>query len=84
MFMAYRAVVTPQQNSQVDDAKLTEQIKNTLDQVAGVQRDLANLRDNHVHTLDVKLNEQKDAMQNLALKVTELSTIINERIPKKQ
>jgi hypothetical protein len=38
---------------------------------------------NHIHTIDVKvdgLTEQTNVMSN---KITELSTIINERIPKK-
>ena len=82
LFLAYRSIIIPQYNTKIDDAKIAEQFKNTLEQVASMQRDLVNLRDNHVHTIDLKLDQQKESMQTLALKVTELATIINERIPK--
>jgi hypothetical protein len=38
---------------------------------------------NHIHTVDVKVDELNKSVGVLTNKITELSTIINERIPKK-
>lgn len=41
------------------------------------------LAQNHIHTVDVKADKVLEGLNSLSLRVTELSTIINERIPKK-
>ena len=46
--------------------------------------DLTNLRDNHVHTLDVKFDVIKDEISGLKIEMGKLATIIDERIPKRK
>lgn len=48
-----------------------------------LQSDLTNLRDNHVHTLDVKLDQTIISVNHLSNEITRLSTIIEERVPKR-
>lgn len=48
-----------------------------------LQKDFANLRDNHVHSIDLKLDEQGKSIRDLLIQTTRLSTIIEERIPRK-
>ena len=38
---------------------------------------------NHIHTVDVKVDKLIESVNLMGNKITELSTIINERIPKK-
>jgi len=38
---------------------------------------------NHIHTIDVKVDGLTEQINVMSNKITELSTIINERIPKK-
>ncbi len=52
-------------------------------QLVQLGKDLANLRDNHVHTLDTKLDSTIESMNKLALQVERLSVTIEERIPRK-
>lgn len=52
--------------------------------ISQLQKDLANLRDNHVHSIDQKIDAQGASIRDLAIQVTRLQTIIEERIPKKQ
>lgn len=49
-----------------------------------LQKDFANLRDNHIHTIDQKINASSEVVSKLALQVERLSTIIEERIPRKK
>lgn len=51
--------------------------------IQNIQRDLVNLRDNHVHSLDVKLDETNKTVSGIAIEVAKLATIIDERIPRK-
>ena len=48
-----------------------------------LQLDLTNLRENHMHTLDVKLDATNKSVCDLEVQVAKLSTIIDERIPKR-
>lgn len=48
-----------------------------------LEKIVVNIRDNHIHTIDEKLEEQGKDINTLALGVRELTTIINERIPKR-
>ena len=41
------------------------------------------LASNHTHTVDVKVDKLVEQVNGLCLNIRELSTIINERIPKK-
>jgi len=72
----FNYVRNPQISADKTDALLVQQL-------SMLQKDVANLRDNHVHTLDVRLDSTNDSITKLALEVTRLGTIIEERIPKK-
>ena len=48
-----------------------------------LQKDLANLRDNHLHTLEVKMDEMRSDISKMSIEITRLGTIIEERIPRK-
>jgi hypothetical protein len=50
--------------------------------ISQLGKDLANLRDNHIHTIDQKIDGQAGDIKNLAIEVTRLGTIIEERFPK--
>ncbi len=76
IFAVYAYFRNPQINADKTDALLVQQL-------SILQKDVANLRDNHVHTLDLRLDQTNDSIGKLALEVTRLSTIIDERIPKK-
>lgn len=52
--------------------------------ISQLGKDLANLRDNHIHTIDQKLDVQANDIKNLAIEVTRLGTIIEERIPRQK
>lgn len=75
-FSVYKSWATPQKKNDENDIRLAERLEQ-------VRNDLANLRDNHVHTLDIRITETNKAVQDLALQLTRLNTIIEERIPKK-
>lgn len=51
--------------------------------VANIQKDITNLRDNHIHTLDMRVGQMNTEMNSLAMRVERLATIIEERIPRK-
>lgn len=67
-------VFKPQAKADKADSLLTQSVNQ-------LQKDFANLRDNHVHTLDTKIDQANDNIQKMALEVTRLATIIDERIP---
>jgi hypothetical protein len=75
VFAVYLAVRKPQERSEITDAEMRKDI-------IALRVDLINLRDNHVHTLDTKLDVTNKAVQDLSLQLTRLNTIIEERIPK--
>ncbi len=72
----YNTVRNPQTTSEKNDSLMELSI-------AQLGKDLANLRDNHVHSLDVKLDETNKVVTQIAIQVAKLATIIEERIPKK-
>lgn len=51
--------------------------------ITQLQKDVTNIRDNHLHTMDVKIDDQGKSIRDLSIEVTKLSTIIDERIPRK-
>lgn len=51
--------------------------------IANMQLDVTNLRDNHLHSLDVKLDETNKNVALLTVQIARLSTIIDERVPRK-
>ena len=76
-FLIYRNWRGPQEKTEKDDLEMRLQIRQ-------LQADLINLRDNHVHTLDTKLDETNKSVSALAIEQARLNTIIEERIPKRK
>ncbi|MDE2105249.1 MAG: hypothetical protein KGL39_48940 [Patescibacteria group bacterium] len=76
MFGVYHYFKNPQIKLDKNESLMQQQI-------VQFGKDLANLRDNHVHTLDEKLDATIKGMNELAIRVERLSTIIEERIPKR-
>lgn len=52
-------------------------------QLKNMQAEIANLRDNHIHTLDQKIDGVNVEMTSMKVEIGKLATIIDERIPKK-
>lgn len=77
LFSVYNYLRNPQIQSDKNDSILSVG-------VAQLGRDLANLRDNHIHSIDMKMGEQDKAISLLTIAVTRLETIIDERIPKRK
>jgi hypothetical protein len=75
-FAIYSYFREPQVKSERIDAVMAV----VIDQI---QKDIVNLRDNHIHTLDTKLNETNKTVSTIAVEVARLSTVIEERIPRK-
>lgn len=76
VFGVYNYLRNPQISADKTNALLSQSLLQ-------VQKDLANLRDNHVHTLDMKMDEAMSRINELAIQVAKLSTVIEERIPKR-
>jgi len=76
IFIVYNYFRNPQIKSEKTDALLTQRF-NMLESAFN------NLRDNHIHTIDTKLDENSKLLNCLQNEVTKLATIIDERIPKK-
>ena len=64
-----------QWEKEANEKKFTEVCKNI--------ENAFNLASNHTHTVDVKVDKLIEQVNGMGLSVKELSTIINERIPKK-
>ena len=83
VFGIYRYFRDPQVNSQIVEALLKEKFEDLQEDMTILQKEITNLKDNHLHTLENKIADNKTDIQGLALQVTRLGTIIEERIPKK-
>lgn len=82
-FSIYNYLRNPQINSDKADALMAQALKSLQDNFTQFSKDFANLKDNHLHMMDMKIDATNQAVTNLAITVTRLSTIIDERIPKK-
>jgi chaperonin cofactor prefoldin len=49
-----------------------------------VNSKIQNLKDNDLHTLELKVNEINESVEDLRNNITELKTILNERLPAKK
>lgn len=74
IFAVYLYFRKPQEASEKTDALLQVQ-------VSGLIKELANLKDNHIHTLEIKITETKDSLHRLELGMTRLETLMEERLP---
>lgn len=52
-------------------------------QLRNLEKELTNLKDNHLHTIDQKLDANVAEMTSIKVEIGKLATIIDERIPKK-
>ena len=89
--MASKASILAQKELENKANVLSEQVKSRNEENdrrfsdMGVRLDTAmSTAQNHIHTIDVKVDKLIEGMSFTSNKITELSTIIHERIPKKQ
>jgi hypothetical protein len=85
-----KASILAQKELETKALVLAEQVKSKNEEnerrfiEIGIRMDKAlELAQNHTHTVDVKVDKLIDTVSIMSNKITELATIINERIPKK-
>lgn len=87
VFTIWGKVTAPQVKADKLDALLKQHIEFLTagfnEKFNSVDKQIANLTDNHIHTLTVGQTTTNDTVQKLAIEVAKLTTIIDERIPKK-
>lgn len=76
IFAIYLYFRKPQEQSEKTDIVIGKEIE-------FLKISLNNLKDNHIHTLENDVKDLKTAVKGVELSVERLSTIIDERIPKK-
>jgi len=76
IFGIYSYFKEPQIKTDKNNALIANDIK-------AIRDDIINIRDNHIHGLHQSLDETNKQVNQLNVKVATLSTIIDERIPKK-
>ena len=86
----YNSLRKPQEKSRTIDALLEQRIKLEKDESdrrfseIGKRMDEAlTLAQNHTHTVDVKVDKLTGVVGDMGKEITKLTTIIEERIPKK-
>jgi hypothetical protein len=80
----------PQEKSEQNDAVFSVEFKNLektfTERFTQTDRDLANLRDNHLHTVEVKLdkhiNDQQTSELTMAKTISRIETLLDERLPR--
>ena len=88
--LSSKATILAQKELETKALVLAEQVKNKDIEnerrfnEMGIRLDTAmTTAQNHIHTVDTKVDRLIESVGILTNKITELSTIINERIPKK-
>lgn len=76
IFLVYNSFRTPQIRSEENDSIFALRLDTLEDK-------LVNLRDNHVHTLDVRIQEQSKNVETIMQSLVRLETKLEERLPKK-
>lgn len=81
LFVVFLYFKKPQEKSELNDALFSQRIEN-------LSKEMANLRDNHLHSIEIKLDAHiAGQVKNeliVAEHLTRLETILEERLPKKQ
>lgn len=90
LFSVYHYFRNPQVASDKKDALLAQQVQWMVEasdrKFKEIQESFQSLllqSNNHIHTVDTKVENLGGTVSGLGNKITELSTIIDERIPKK-
>lgn len=90
LFTIWQKVQGPQVKADKTDALIEQRLKfqkESYDEKfkdMGVRLDQAfTLAQNHIHTVDTKVDTLDCSIRDMGLKIEKLSTIIEERIPKK-
>jgi uncharacterized protein HemX len=90
IFGVYQYFRNPQVAEDKRAALLAQEVKTTSTSVEqrfeSMQKNFEGLllqSNNHIHSLDIKIDALNKAMTDMRVEVATLSTIINERIPKK-
>lgn len=85
-----KATVLAQKELESKTLVLQEQVKSRNEETdrrfleMGIRLDTAmTTAQNHIHTIDTKVDALTDTVSNMSNKITELATIIAERIPRK-
>ncbi len=76
IFSVFLYFKNPQTASEKDQIRMWSYLEK-------LNADLVNLRDNHIHTIDAKLDGHAKLISNIEIALERLSTIIQERIPRK-
>lgn len=90
IFGVYNYFKNPQEESEKSIGLISQKIELTdkanqkkFEEIAeGISRAMS-LSQNHIHTIDTKLDKHIEATNLLSIQVAKLGTIIDERIPKK-
>lgn len=87
LFGVYHYFRNPQIKSDKIDALLQQSLQNLSakfdEKFKSLDTQIMRLETNHIHTLDVKLDKNAEAVNLLAIQVGKLETKIDERIPRK-
>ena len=90
IFMVYNHFRSPQISGDKKDALLAQQVQW---QIEGTERRFKEIQDsfnglllqsnNHIHTVETKVDALSCSISDMAIEIAKLATIIEERIPKK-
>ncbi len=90
IFSVYRHFRDPQNTSELNDALMGQQMKHytetTEKRFSEIQENFKLLllqSNNHIHTVDTKVDKLHASVNEMGTSVTKLGTIIEERIPRK-
>ena len=75
-FIAYNTFRKPQIRADKDISIIGEKMDN-------LEEEMADLKDNHLHSIEKKQDELKDDIGEMNTKITQLATIIEERTEKR-
>lgn len=71
-------------NPSTENTKRITEVEAQLESFQKISDQINNLRDNHVHSLQLKLDEQGKTLQETQKEIIEIKTILNERLPNKK
>ena len=87
IFTVYNYFRTPQIRSEKIDALLKQNLEfltaNFNVKFLSIDKQMINLKDNHIHTIETRIESLTGIISAMGNQLVELKTIINERIPHK-